>query len=363
MMGFVLDLSLILVAAMLGISLINFFTVRRVKSAGISTISESVSILVPLRNEAENVVGVISTLLDQRGLSDYEVIALNDSSTDQTSELLATFTDPRLRVIEGSALPSPWLGKNFACHQLASVAQGEILVFVDADVRLSPTAVSSSIAAMSRWRWDFISPYPQQIAITFFERLTQPLLQWSWFVSLPLRLAETLQRSSMVVANGQFFLAKRDAYLNSGGHDAIKTEVLDDLELARVMVRSGFRGGVADGSAIAQCRMYSNTKDLVEGYVKSQWRAFGNKFGALAMISFLFLTSILPIAMGISGELSGWYGYFAIVVTRLLVAARTRSTISSALLHPLSAGFWGYLIILSWIRKSKGRLIWKERVL
>lgn len=363
MMGLILSLSLILVAVMLGITFINILTVRTVASSGDHAISESVSILIPLRNEAENVVGVITSLLDQRGLQNYEVIVLNDSSTDTTGELLASFNDSRLCVTEGAELPSPWLGKNFACHQLASNARGEILVFVDADVRLSPTAISSSIAAMKRWRWDFISPYPRQIAISFIERLTQPLLQWSWFVSLPLRLAESLQRSSMVVANGQFFLMKRDAYFNSGGHAAIKSEVLDDLELARVMVRSGFRGGVAEGSAIAQCRMYSNTRDLIEGYAKSQWRAFGNKIGAAAMILLLFLSSILPIAMGIAGEISGWYGYFAIVITRLLVAARTRSTISSALLHPVSAGFWSYLIVLSWMRKSAGRLVWKERAL
>lgn len=363
MMGLILDTSLVLVALMLGITLINLLTVRTVKAVGIETISQSVSILIPLRNEAENVVDVITTLLDQRGLENFEVIALNDSSTDKTGELLASFNHSRLRVIEGSALPSEWLGKNFACHQLASVARGEILVFVDADVRLSPHAINSSIVAMRKLHWDFISPYPRQIAITFVERLTQPLLQWSWFVSLPLRLAELLQRSSMVVANGQFFLMKREAYFNSGGHDAIKSEVLDDLELARVMVRSGFRGGVAEGSLIAQCRMYSNTGDLVEGYAKSQWRAFGNKIGALVMIVLLFLSSILPIAMGIAGDISGWYGYFAIVLTRLMVAARTRSTISSALLHPLSAAFWCYLIILSWIRKSTGRLVWKERAL
>lgn len=363
MMGFLLDLSLILIVVMFIIVLINFLTVRTVKPSSSSRISESVSILVPLRNEAENVSGVISSLINQRGLGDYEVIALDDSSTDSTRELLNSHAGERLRIMDGSSLPSQWLGKNFACHQLASAARGEILVFVDADVRLSPTAIASSINAMRLWGWDFISPYPRQIAITFVERLTQPLLQWSWFATLPLRLAEALQRSSMVVANGQFFMMKRAAYFDCGGHEAIKNEVLDDLELARLMVRSGFRGGVAEGSAISNCRMYSNAKDLIDGYSKSQWRAFGNKSGALLATALLFLTSILPIVMGLSGEIIGWYGYFAIVSTRLLVAARTRSTISSALLHPLCAAMWIYLIVLSWVRKRRGALVWKERAL
>ena len=363
MMGFLLNLSLILLATMAIIAIVNLFTVRIVKPSQSGAIAESVSILVPLRNEAENVNVVISSLLNQRELDDFEVIALDDSSTDSTRTLLHAFSDKRLRVIEGLPLPSDWLGKNFACHQLASAARGEFLVFVDADVRLSDTAISSSINAMKRWRWDFISPYPRQIAITFMERLTQPLLQWSWFVSLPLRLAEALQRPSMVVANGQFLMMRRNAYFQAGGHHAIKQEVLDDLELARSMVRSGFRGGVAEGSRIANCRMYSNSKDLIEGYSKSQWRAFVNKRGAFFAMSLLFLTSILPIGMGISGEILGWYGYFATVLTRLVVAGRTRSTMSSALLHPLSAAMWIYLIALSWNRKSRGALMWKERAL
>jgi glycosyltransferase involved in cell wall biosynthesis len=363
MMGFLLDLSLILVVVMLIIALVNIFTVRTIKSSSSTRIAESVSILVPLRNEAENVSGVVSSLLNQRGLDDFEVIALDDSSTDSTREILDSLADARLRIMDGSSLPSQWLGKNFACHQLASSARGEILVFVDADVRLSPTAITSSITAMNRWQWDFISPYPRQIAITFLERVVQPLLQWSWFVTLPLRVAEALQRSSMVVANGQFFLMRRTAYFSSGGHEAIKGEVLDDLELARQMVNSGFRGGVAEGSAISNCRMYSNAKDLIDGYSKSQWRAFVNRGGALLAIALLFLTSILPMAMGLLGEIRGWYGYFAIVSTRLFVAARTRSTISSALLHPLSAAIWIYLIALSWVRKRRGALVWKERAL
>jgi glycosyltransferase involved in cell wall biosynthesis len=255
------------------------------------------------------------------------------------------------------------LGKNFACHQLASHANGEYLVFVDADVRLAPTAIAAALQSMRKWSWDFISPYPRQIAITFLERLTQPLLQWSWFASLPLRLAELLQKPSMVVANGQFFAINRRAYFESGGHEAIKTHVLDDLELGRSMVRQGFRGGVAEASALAECRMYSNSRELIEGYTKSQWRAFGNPFGALIVSAILFLLSIYPFVMGLTGNISGWMGYFAIALSRALVGVKTRSVVSSALLHPISTALWIYLILLSWIRKSRGQLLWRGRQL
>jgi len=129
------------------------------------------------------------------------------------------------------------------------------------------------------------------------------------------------------------------------------------------MVRKGFRGGVAEASHFADCRMYSTSRELVEGYTKSQWRAFGNPFGAIIAVAILAFISIVPILIGLAGNLSGWMGYFAIVMSRLLVAIRTRSVISSALLHPLSALMWIYLIILSWIRKSTGQLAWRGRQL
>lgn len=354
---FLLAFNLVILA----ITILNTFTVRVVKNQEMPELNDFVSILIPLRNESKNVPGLIESVLSQKGLGRYEVLTLDDSSTDDTVAQITTYSNPNLNLISGAALQEGWLGKNFACHQLAEKAEGEYLVFVDADVRLSPFAISSSIALMKHLNWNFISPYPRQIALTFLERVTQPLLQWSWFASLPLRLSEKLLRPSMVVANGQFFIVKRDAYKTSGGHEAIKSEVLDDLELGRTLVRSGFSGGVADGSKVANCRMYNSAAELIEGYSKSQWRAFGSPMGATFAALILFATSILPITLGLSGEIFGWYGYFALVTSRLLVAAKTNSVISSASLHPLSAGVWIYLIILSWHRKNRGALTWRGR--
>lgn len=362
-MGALLTVATILNSIVVIIVFINLFSVRVVRTLPLSDITEKVSILIPLRNERRNTESVVLCALSQEGLKDFEVIALDDSSQDGTAEILQEIADARLTVIQGEQLPDSWLGKNFACHQLSRRANGEVFVFIDADVRLSPRAINNSIHAMRKWQWEFISPYPRQIAITFIERLAQPLLQWSWFATLPLRLAEVLQRKSMVVANGQFLITHRRAYRESGGHEAIKGEVLDDLELARSMVGSGFRGGVAEASAIAECRMYTNSKELIAGYTKSQWRAFRNPLGAAIASALLILTSILPLAIGIAGSLLGWINYFALVATRLLVAIRTRSTVSSALLHPISAALWIYLIALSWLRKSRGKLSWRGRSL
>lgn len=354
-------LSLALVLLLLFFAIINVFTLRTVTAKPGISIGEKISVLIPMRNESENVDGVVNSAIEQRGLPQCEVIALDDASTDDTLELLTQKLTANFHIMEGSFLEPDWLGKNFACHQLAQRATGEYLVFVDADVRLHPDAIANAIDSMNKWGWDFLSPYPRQIAVSFLERLIQPLLQWSWFVSLPLRLAERLKQPSMVVANGQFFIVRKDAYLQAGGHSAIKSEVLDDLELARTLVRSGFKGGVADGSQIAQCRMYSTSRELIEGYTKSQWRAFGNPLGAMIAVALLLMTSVLPFIYGLNGEIAGWYTYFALVFTRILVGLKTRSVLSSALLHPLSALMWIYLIANSWYRKSRGTLLWRGR--
>lgn len=345
------------------VTLVNLFSARTIRPITGTQVAESVAVLLPLRNEADNCDSLISSLLAQEGLPNLSITALDDHSHDQTNEKLAAVSDPRFGYFDGAELPSEWLGKNFACHQLSQSTGADYLVFVDADVRLHPRAISSSIAAMKEFHWDYLSPYPRQIAITWLERLVQPLLQWSWFASVPLRFAERFPRPSMAVANGQFFIVRNEAYKKCGGHEVVKSEVLDDLELARALIRTGARGVVADGSRIAQCRMYESAREVIRGYSKSQWRAFGSIMGAILMIIVLLASSIVPVIAGTFGSPWGWIGFFTIVTTRLAVASKTHSVLSSSWLHPFSALAWITLIIFSWIQKSRGTLVWKERSL
>ena len=175
-----------------------------------------------MRNEEFNVEPLIKSLLNQGG----SIYVLDDNSTDKTLDTLNTF-DNQIKIIEGKELPAGWLGKNFACHQLAVASSNQYLVFIHADVRLN-----------------------------------------------------------------EFFIIKRSAYLACGGHKEIKSEVLDDIELARSLISSGFIGGPVDGSRIAECHMYKSDKDLLKGYGKSLWRAFGGIFGSAIAITLLFATAL-----------------------------------------------------------------------
>jgi glycosyltransferase involved in cell wall biosynthesis len=342
-----------LCAIALIITLANVINMRVVGIKGAANINEPIDVLIPMRNEEENVEGCLNSILNSELLDTSRVFVLDDGSSDSTAQLISQFKVEKLTGIEP---PAGWLGKVWACHNLAQVGSGKYLVFVDADVRLHPYAIASAITKMNKFGWDFISPYPRQIAGSFLEKLIQPLLQWSWLASVPLRISEKFPNRSMTIANGQFFIVKRSAYEKSGGHAAIPGEVLDDLELARLLISEGFKGGVAEGSAVASCRMYKNNSQLIDGYTKSLWKAFGGQLGTLVAIFLLYFTGVSP-----------YLGFGApalfIFLSRVLAAIKTRSNPAYAFLHPISILILLYLIALSSIRKYRGTLTWRGREL
>ncbi len=342
------------------LTLLNSLTMRVVKNRDSAYVSQSISILVPMRNEESNVDGVVTSIQASRNLALWSLTALDDSSSDATLQKLEK---NGVKALHGTELPEGWLGKNWACWQLAQETDGEYLVFLDADVRIAPDAIASSITLMKKLEWDFISPYPRQVARTFLERIFQPLLQWSWLASVPLRLAERLGISSMTIANGQFLIIKRSAYEAIGGHKTIRGQVLDDLRITRALIDSGFRGGVADASEVASCRMYDSAVDLVNGYTKSLWTAFGGVFGTLFTVALLFATQILPISLGVSGYAIGWVSFFIMSFSHAIAAIRTRGSLANIFLHPISTLLLMALIIESIRRKNSGKLLWRERYL
>jgi len=336
-------------------------------------VAERVSVLVPARDEAGRIGPCIVALLASVGLRDVEVVVLDDGSTDGTADVVrrAAQGDPRLRVIETGteALPSGWLGKTWACERLARAATGSVLVFVDADVVVSPRGIAASIALLRRTGLDLVSPYPRQEADGTLPRLVQPLLQWSWATLLPLGLAESSARESLVAANGQLLVVDARAYAAAGGHDAVRGEVLDDVALLRAVKRSGGRGVVVDGTGVATCRMYDDAGSLVEGYTKSLWSAFGSPLGAagvVTLLSWLYVVPPLAAAAGPTSRARAWgaLGYLAGVSGRALVARRTGGRlVPDVAAHPVSVLVFGALVAESWRRHATGTTTWRGRTL
>ena len=155
------------------------------------------------------------------------------------------------------------------------------------------------------------------------ERLVQPLLQWTWLTFLPLRLAERSPRPSLAAANGQLIAVRRSAYEAAGGHRAVRDQIVEDVALLRAVKRSGGRGTVVDGTAVASCRMYDGGRALADGYTKSLSSAFGSPAGAGAVMGALIAVYVVPPAAALRGSRTGLVGYLAGVAGRAVSARRT----------------------------------------
>lgn len=319
----------------------------------------TVPVLVPARDEEASIAACVSSVLGQSALR--ELIVLDDCSTDATAQRAR---EAGARVLPGAPLPEGWLGKPWACAQLAGAADpdAEILVFVDADVRLAPGALRRAVALLEQTGLDIICPFPRQEADGVAERLVQPLLQWSWLTTLPLRVAERSARPSLSAACGQFVVVRRAGLERAGGHAAVRAQVIDDIALVRAIKAAGGRGGVVDGSALACCRMYRGWGQLRDGYAKWLWSAFGSPFGAAAVLTALGLAYVVPPLAALRGSRAGLLGYAGAVVSRI-VAARASGgrVLPDAAAHPASIVVLGYLTVRSFAGYRRGTLRWKHR--
>lgn len=349
----------LLIAVMALISVYNIATIYRPNQS--ATTEEEIAVLIPVRNESSNAAELVATLKGQIGSANAHFYILDDGSTDTTLEILRTTInlDPRFTVITGKPLPQGWLGKPWALHQLESASHESTIITLDADVRLRPDAIARATALLTRSQLDFISPYPQQIAQSFIEKIIQPLVHWTWIATVPLQIAARAHRPSMAVANGQFFLVRRSALSEVGGFSVISNEVLDDVMLARTLLRAGFSGTACQGADIAHTRMYSSFSDIQRGYGKSLWKAFGSAAGPYIAIALIFATSLYPFL-----HITSVYGAVAstaILFTRFVSAVIAREKFRYIFFHPLSAALLIYLIIYSLLFHS--RITWKDRTL
>jgi Glycosyltransferase like family 2 len=327
-------------------------------------VAERVSVLVPARDEADRIGACLGAILDSRGVPDFEVVVLDDGSTDGTSQVVAGIagSHPRVLLVTGSPVPPGWHGKPWACSQLADRAGGSVFVFLDADVVLGESGLAATVALLRGAGVDLVSPYPAQECGSWVERIVQPLLQWSWLTTVPLAIAERSGRPALAVANGQLLAVDAGAYARSGGHAAVRDRVLDDIALARAVVRAGGSAAVADGTGIAQCRMYAGGRALREGYAKSLWCAFGSSAAGLGAAAALAVVYVLPAVAAVRGSRIGAVGYAAGVAGRVLVARRVGGTAwPDAVAHPVSIAAFGYLMWYSVVRHRQGRLEWKGR--
>ncbi|MEU5943275.1 glycosyltransferase family A protein [Micromonospora sp. NPDC047548] len=337
-------------------------------------VTETVAVLLPLRDEAARLTPCLRSLLAQRGVPRLRIVVLDDGSTDGTAEVVRAVAgdDPRVTLLTGVTPPPGWLGKPHACHQLAGRADpaATALAFVDADVVLTPYAVAVAVTELRAAGATLLSPYPRIVVRTAADRLVQPLLQWLWLTFLPLRAMERSPRPSLAAAGGQFLVVDRAGYDRAGGHAAVAGRVLEDIELARAVKRSGGRITLADGSRLAACRMYEDWPQLRDGYTKSLWASFGHPGAAAVVVALLLLLYSAPPLVAVAALAAGAPAVAVLAAASYLlgVAGRVLSARATggrawpdALAHPVSVVVLGWLTLRSYHLRKRRRLSWRGR--
>ncbi|HUS14486.1 MAG TPA: glycosyltransferase [Chloroflexia bacterium] len=339
-----------------------------------------VSVLVPARNEAANIEACVRGLLASNYPA-FEVLVLDDESTDGTAAILAPLAaaDPRLRVLGGTPLPPGWMGKAHACAQLASAARGALLLFTDADVRHAPALLGHAVAVLRAREAGLLSIFPTQITGSLAERLVVPVMQhFAAYVLLPLPLMTSLRSRAFAAANGQFLLFGREAYDACGGHAAVRGLVLEDVALARAVKAAGLRIMLANGHGLVACRMYDGATQVWAGFGKNLFAFFNRSWlfliaaavvsGALWVLPPIMALAALPGALGQPLGGSTWVlvllpaaQYGVTVLTRLILAVRCGGRTGDSLLHPLGVAMVLAIAIHSGRLAARGGATWKGR--
>ncbi len=330
-----------------------------------------VSLMIPARDEAGNIGPAVAAALaqDYRAL---EVLVIDDSSTDGTGEeaLAAGAGDPRLRVMQGAPLAPGWKGKPWALWQAQQQARGEVLLFVDADVRLAPWAVRAAVAALEAREVGLLSVWGTWAMEGFWVGVALPVV--GGFV----RGAHPLDRvndpaSPAVFANGQLIMARRAAYDQLGGHRAVAGEVLEDVRLAEAARAAGVPAAMLLGPGVFRVRLYTTLRGLWLGMVKNFYAGMGGRLGvALAAALFVGFTALLPPALLVCGAALGEVGWVALgagcwglmVLSRALQRPALGDPAWSGWLHPLGGLVLLGIIVTSAWRGVRGRpTLWKGR--
>ena len=334
-----------------------------------------VSILIPARNEAENISRCLKSLLRQ-DYTNLEIIVLNDSSTDNTSKVVEGIAkkDSRIRLVEGAPLEDGWTGKNFASHQLSKLAKGEYFIFTDADTVHFPNSISSAFGALINTKIDALSIYPRQLMVTFWERMSVPIINIALQCFLPFILIKKTKGPLICTAIGQFMMFKKEAYEKAGGYESIKGHLVDDIQMSKRIKKAGYKFMVFDGKNTIFCRMYKNLNGVVVGLTKSMYPAFNGNVVALFSLTGIFSVSLLIpfIMLPLGAFVFDWSSavirlmiiqVIVVLVIKTMLAIRYKQKMIDIVLTPVSMAIIDALIFISFFQAKYGEgLTWKDRV-
>ncbi|MDX1950632.1 MAG: glycosyltransferase family 2 protein [Verrucomicrobiota bacterium] len=325
-----------------GLFLLNLLVYRPLPKKGRS--DQAMSILIPARNEEKNIRQTLESVLQNPG-AEFEIIVLDDSSSDGTAEIVREFAakDSRVRLETAPPLPAGWCGKQYACHVLAKMARNPWLVFMDADVRLNRDALARMSAFMEQSGADLASGVPRQELGTVSEKLLLPLIHFILLGFLSMHAMRHTRWVSMSAGCGQLFIARRAAYEACGGHAKLRDSLHDGIKLPRVFRQAGFFTDLFDATDIATCRMYQTDAETWRGLGKNAVEGLAAPGVILPMSMLLVTGQVLPFVLLAIPEQLSQTGFiltllatFAALFPRWVAARLFQQPFSITFLHPVA---------------------------
>jgi hypothetical protein len=339
----------------------------------------SMSVLIPARNEADTIGAAVESVLANQAV-DLELIVLDDASEDATPQIVEQIAarDSRVRLLRTAGLPAGWCGKQHACHELALAARNDLLVWIDADVRLRNDALRRIGSEMQRSRISLLSGFPLEKTGSFLELLLLPLIHFILLGYCPVWLMRRSPFVGLGVGCGQLFAARKADYERAGGHAAIRASMHDGVALPRAMRRAGFLTGIFDATDVAECRMYQSASATWQGLLKNAGEGLATPRAIVPWTLILLTGQVLPflllvvlLARRLRGPLNGpQFGALqlclaaggASVAIRLISAVRFRQPRWIVLLHPVAVSA---LLVIQWqaafLRARRRPTAWRGR--
>jgi glycosyltransferase involved in cell wall biosynthesis len=333
-----------------------------------------VSVIIPARNEEASIARAVESLALQLEVG--EVIVVDDGSTDRTGEILEGLAEryPKLKVLEAGPLPAGWVGKNHAVSVGAAAAEGDWLLFTDADTYHYPGSTRRALMDAVDHDAVVVSYSPEQEMESWWERALIPFVYCRLAAKFSYARVNDPRRPD-AAANGQFLLVLRDAYESAGGHAAVAGEILEDVALARVLKRSGHGIYFTAPIGVVRTRMYRSFGAMWQGWTKNLYPLVGGHAGSL-LVEFLEVFPFAEIGLLLAGPLYLAEAHHSFVAALLCVFAGMvvgrHVTYGAALyrnLYPLGyieyfevgAVLYSLALVESWWQTTRGRVVWKGR--
>jgi chlorobactene glucosyltransferase len=324
--------------------------------------TDMVSILIPVRDEEANIITLLQSI-QRQDYADYEVLVLDDGSSDNTYKICAGFagSDNRFQVIKGKQLPADWLGKNYACHQLAQQAKGQYLLFIDADEEVKDGLINSAIHRMKANKLSLLSLFTNQVMLSLGERLVVPLMHFMLLNLLPLKLVLMVKNASVAAASGQFMFFDAANYRQNNWHRQVKDKVVEDVEIMRLIKTASLNGEALLANGMINCRMYTGFSESLNGFSKNFLAAFN-----YSIIGFLFFVVLLiggPMLIVITSNFHLiFFTIGLIILTRIMISlSSAQNAFYNVLLHPFQMISLTIVAVLAIQRHLTKTNVWKGR--